>query len=303
MAVCVATHQRPDGLERLLRSIEAVDVPADVRLRVEIADNDPNAGAVRSAERLRCATRWPVSVTHEPTPGVSAPRNATVLAALNAGADLLAFVDDDETVEPLWLVTHLDGRARFKAAVTTGPVHPDYPSNLAPWWSDTRLHGPEVKPTGTALPVCWTNNTVVARRVFDDLTAWFDEEFRWGGEDSEFFQRVAHAGHDIVWIAEAMVRETVPAARATLRWVGRRYLWAGRVKGVLERREHGRLSRCNLRRVAVGLFHVLRGITRLPRLALAPGPTLAMATRDVAFGLGQMSGAIAGGPRGGLQHG
>ena len=58
----------------------------------------------------------------EPTPGISAGRNAALDA--NPRTDLLAFIDDDEIPSPGWLMSLVDTFERYEPAGVAGPVVP-----------------------------------------------------------------------------------------------------------------------------------------------------------------------------------
>lgn len=45
VAVCIATHQRPEGLGGLLHALDAQELPEGVRMRAVVVDNDPDASA------------------------------------------------------------------------------------------------------------------------------------------------------------------------------------------------------------------------------------------------------------------
>ena len=91
LAIC--TRDRPQALERCLRSIAAARPAPD---EVIVVDNAPGTAATRAI-----VARFPgCRCVPEPRPGLSAARNAAVR---EASGELLAFVDDDVVVHPRWL--------------------------------------------------------------------------------------------------------------------------------------------------------------------------------------------------------
>jgi len=105
-AVLICTRDRPESLERTLKSLESLEVPADCRVKIRLVDNGsrvPLAGWLE--ERGWPRTDLPVEVVCEPRAGKS--------AALNRGlqgldADLVAFSDDDMEFHPRWLAGALE---------------------------------------------------------------------------------------------------------------------------------------------------------------------------------------------------
>src|SRR6516164_3707008 len=96
ICVCIATHRRPQQLERLLASlIEQQESPP---FEVVVVDND----AGRSAESIVANFQNRLSLTYlvEPVRGLARVRNCAVAASTSK---FLAFVDDDEWASPRWL--------------------------------------------------------------------------------------------------------------------------------------------------------------------------------------------------------
>nr|WP_240896560.1 glycosyltransferase [Kineococcus vitellinus] len=88
--------QRVPELERCLASLTTTDHP---RYEVILVDNRPERPTLDPLTGL--VARFPsVHVVHEPRPGISAARNAGLLAA---SGEVVAFTDDDVQVDRHWL--------------------------------------------------------------------------------------------------------------------------------------------------------------------------------------------------------
>jgi hypothetical protein len=75
--------------------------------------------------------------------------------------------------------------------------------------------------------------------VFDSLDCYFDESMALnGGDDEEFFTRVFTAGFQIVWADNAIVRESIPASRSTVRWLVRRSFRVGTSSSWVQLKHH-----------------------------------------------------------------
>ena len=98
--ICVCTYRRP-ALEETLHSIGMLNVPDGAAVRVIVADNDAVPSARDLVYRMASLLPFNVSYVHCPASNISLARNACLETATG---DLMAFVDDDETVSPDWLI-------------------------------------------------------------------------------------------------------------------------------------------------------------------------------------------------------
>ncbi len=222
-SICIATHRRPQGLARLLRSIGRQENAPP--FEIIVVDNDRE----RSAEPTVTGFKdLPVTYLVEPVRGLASVRNRAVAAA---AAPYLAFIDDDEEASSGWLAA-LDRVARRTGAdVVIGPVARTFDSSVPDYIRTCSLFVSAPVADGTSLPwhAAGTANAYINRRSLPGMPGGpflprFDLT---GGEDSDLFKRMADAGARIVASAEAGVTEHRPAARATLRWVVRRALRNG----------------------------------------------------------------------------
>jgi GT2 family glycosyltransferase len=110
--VVVATRERPAALQRCLESLLELDYP---RYEIVVVDNAPRTSATRAlvtGDRFRPRVKY----VREPQPGLAAAHNRGVAEASGA---LVAFTDDDVTVDRLWL---LELAAGFELADGVGCV-------------------------------------------------------------------------------------------------------------------------------------------------------------------------------------
>lgn len=205
-------------------------------------DNDvlATAQAICSSASLP----YPLKYLVEPTRGITYSRNRAIA---NAVADFVAFIDDDEVPAPEWLDELLWAQRKFSADVVSGPVLPKYAPQLPGWIKAGGFFDTHPRVTGTPRKTCATNNALVSSTVFTGIPA-FDHRFALSGaEDTDFFLRASHAGYEIVWSQEAIVYETVPENRGTIKWILRREYQTGNgwvfCEQGLDRRWHVWISR------------------------------------------------------------
>jgi len=98
LAVVIPTRNRPQELKTLLANLAAQSRKPDSIVIVDASDE-----AVRSqVEAVAAASRFSCKFVHHWPPSAAAQRNAGLAAALRDG-DLIAFLDDDLTLDPFAL--------------------------------------------------------------------------------------------------------------------------------------------------------------------------------------------------------
>lgn len=100
ISVILCTHNRCRSLAKALESLAASELPASAEWDVIVVDNN-STDQTRSVVEVFCR-RDPLHFRYlfEPRQGKSQALNAGIA---DACADILAFTDDDVTVEPTWL--------------------------------------------------------------------------------------------------------------------------------------------------------------------------------------------------------
>lgn len=220
VTVCVATRNRPSGLERLLSSLGSQrNAPS---FDVLVVDNDPD----RSAEKLvnRYADRLAITYAVEIRQGVSSVRNRCVSLSR---APLIAFIDDDEWAEPDWLAALCrkmeDPGVAAAVGLRTFVFDEDVPLHRR---SCVLFHVPALE-DGQAL--VWNQtligNACLRRSALPDAMHPFDPALNLiGGEDSHLFAQIIGQGGRVVAACGAVTREFRSAQRTTLReLLGRAY--------------------------------------------------------------------------------
>ncbi len=124
VTVAIPTYQRVPYLERCLRALAAQSVhPAEV----VVACRETDEASVAAVARQEALLPFPVRVARVRLPGFVP---AFAAAALAAHTDIVAVIDDDAVVPPLWVVTISEAfrRASPSVGVLCGPVLPPDPS-------------------------------------------------------------------------------------------------------------------------------------------------------------------------------
>ena len=232
--VGVCTFRRP-SLERTLMSLIQQELPAGTEVLIVVADNDETPTARALVEEVAARTGAPVTYLHCPSRNISIARNGILDKAEAVGADLLAYLDDDEWVGPDWLATLLVAMDGTGADAVFGPVCGVHSDEAPTWIRAGGFHDlyPELDATGQ-VRTGHAGNVLIALRAPAFAGRRFDLGFgRSGGEDTEFFANAKADGARLSPEPQAVAREHVPADRARVGWLFRRRFRMGQTHGTL----------------------------------------------------------------------
>lgn len=290
IAIAIATYRRPAGLQRLLASLDRLTFKTHTQPKITIVIVDNDATAPLSPDAGTCTrwSQWPVVYRVEPQRGLAHVRNAC-LDAVPSDVAAIAFLDDDEWVEPQWLDALLSKRAITGAGVIQGPVRPIYAVPPRPWLTMAPYH--EVGPfaDGAQLDHGATGNCLLDRAMLTATGIRFDAAFNAsGGEDTDFFQRLLAREVKIVAAADAIAFEDVPLQRMSRAWVLKRQMRVGHTLGVVAQRNGTSLTRIvkACLRFAKGTLLMLAGI---PLALLGQDQFFMGGLANMAWGFGTIS--------------
>lgn len=205
VSVLVCTRDRCAKLAQLLDALRGLELPPGVTWEIVVVDNGSRDGT--SAVLAEAATRLPLRVVPEATPGLSRSRNAAIAASRGR---LLAFTDDDCVPDPSWLATILREFARDpELAMLGGRVElfdqADYPITIRT--ERTRRESPSAREMSLALVGC----NMAVRRVVATAVGGFDQLLgaatpAMAGDDTDFTYRVVRGGYRVAYVPEVLVR-------------------------------------------------------------------------------------------------
>jgi GT2 family glycosyltransferase len=238
IVVCIPCFRRPDHLRQTLQSL--VDQRTDRRFAVVMVENDASAcGSVPVASEFLRNGKLSGLCVVEPRQGNCQAINAafeTAQAMFPEAADFL-MIDDDEIASPDWLEQMVRAAEATGADVVGAPVL----QLLAEAKRGLQRH-PAFRPAYDAsgpVPVIYgCGNCLIRRPVFEKLgSPAFDLRFNFlGGGDVDFFTRCRRIGMKFIWVAEAVIVESVPDARTRLPWLALRGLRIGAINYHVQRK-------------------------------------------------------------------
>ncbi len=100
VSVVIATLNRSEQIAKCIERFLDLAPKPGAAWELIVVDNGSTDDTAERIKALQAQCDFPLSYIFEPTPGVSAARNAGIRAARH---DILAFTDDDCRVDPSWL--------------------------------------------------------------------------------------------------------------------------------------------------------------------------------------------------------
>ncbi len=218
-SVVVTTCERPSQLLRALDSLLAQSYPT---FELIVVDNRPNAPLTRDAVARRYGADPRIRYIPESRVGLSAARNAGLA---QARGEIVAFTDDDVTVDPHWLSSLAHAFLRYDAACVTGLILPlELETRAQLWFEQFGGFGKGFerrsfdlgsnRPPDALFPYaagCFGSgaNTAFRTSVLRELGGFAVElgagTAAQGGEDLDAYLNVIHAGHRLVYEPRALL--------------------------------------------------------------------------------------------------
>jgi len=209
VTLCVCTSRRPEFFRQFMRSLETLIVPSGVAFHLSVTDNNAVSHYELYIKALLEKLPFASSYGHDPAPGYSNARNGALELALKTPAELLAFVDDDLTVDPHWLLGHLRSHEEFACDVVGGAIH----------GRRSRYNTGRGYAHGEVRPTIGTSNVSFKRWIVanDGLCLRFDPRFNaTGTEDQDFFSSAHRGGARIVVSSYPIVHDSTGDKDANL---------------------------------------------------------------------------------------
>lgn len=261
ICIAVCTYRRSQHLEACLSSLTLLARPEGIEFSILVVDNDAE-GSARDTTRQQEAS-CPIKIHYciEKKRGIPIARNRALDEALQLNANWIAFIDDDEQATPDWIARLYRFALKYPAQTAVhGRVVPVFPENTPKYVRET-FHSGKIRPSGTKLERCATDNVLFPLSLTSELGIRFDETHPLaGGTDSVFFYESTRKGARIVECAEATVYETIFPGRLKLNWLISRKFRAGITIGCRRLQERGKRVALVLSASTKMLLYIVTGI-------------------------------------------
>ncbi|MFQ5903112.1 MAG: glycosyltransferase [Candidatus Binatia bacterium] len=247
-SLVIPTYNRAQMVRSLLSSLEKVRIVKDTECEIVIVDNnscDDTQDVVRDFK-----IKEPLRLRYfvEKKQGSSHARNRGIREAKGG---IIAFLDDDETVDSEWMVAVGEAFERFQCVGVAGKVVPKWEFPCPDWYTQEgryRIVGPTAGynlgdaykeySMETLMPP--TANLAVKREVFGKYGYFRTDKGPVGnqhdysiGEDTEFCLRLVKAGERLIYSPRAIVYNVVHEDRVTKAYCKRFHFRYGRMQAQL----------------------------------------------------------------------
>jgi succinoglycan biosynthesis protein ExoM len=289
----IITCKRPQMFEKLLDSLMRQTIfETDIRVACVVVDNDKDRGAEgifnRTAVKMPCRMQYLL----EERRGIPFARNRVLEYAASIQSAFIAFIDDDETADPEWLLTLYRIITSTGVDAVQGKVSSLLPGGdiKIPSWSRNAMRKENNKTEGALKRGLSTNNVLFSSTLVIEKGLRFDERFALtGGSDIDFFSRSADLGGRHIWTNRAVVYEEIPRSRLTLTWQFFRSFRVGATNTYMAVQKRGCLyaiKRYSLKIVA----RIFTGILVLLTAGIVSGRLRLLAVQWIGSGVGHLLG-------------
>lgn len=220
ISIAICTYKRAHLKNTLLSVFNSTNV--DIPIDIIIIDNDAEQSGQVIVEEIDIPINFTLSYYSEPQKGVVYARNK---ALIEATTPWLMFIDDDELVESNWLSEYInlinDKSIQFDACI--GPVITTYDESVDRIIVESTILDRKRFPHRGSIVHGATGNCLFNLPFIKEHKISFDIIFNTsGGEDSDFFEKIANKGN-VIWNDLSVVYEALTPERASKEWILKRF--------------------------------------------------------------------------------
>lgn len=295
--VALCTHNHADRLQRSLQDLARLR-PPKAPWEFLVIDNASRDATPSMLAGHAWPDDWSVKVVREEKLGLSNARNRAIGEAVG---EYLIFLDDDETVDPDWLVAFEQLIIEKQPDAFGGRIKVLFEDARPRWLTDDLLgflgelnRHEDVSPLTLPDTSFYGGNFGFRKSVVDRIGGFSPSLGRkggdnTGGEETDFYRRALEAGLSIWWTPRAVIYHRIQAGKLDPSYFRELHFKQGRMEA--SRDLGGRRSIPPLYLLA----QCARALTALVRASLANGPVLTVRQQmNVSYFVGRIVAHIRG---------
>lgn len=242
VSIVIPTFNRANLLLELLNSLAGMNPQPKIEWEVIVVDNNSSDGTKDVVHKALINTGLILTYLVEAQQGSSYARNTGARAAQG---DIVAFLDDDETVDPHWLSALMVGFEKHSCAGIGGKIIAKWVTPVPDWYTieePFKIVGPTAEHNlgdqsrkytlNDCLPA--TGNFAVKKDRLHthgyfrtDMGPVGNDYFM--GEDAEFCMRLMSRGEDLIYLPDAIAYNIVHANRLSKAYCRKYHFRFGRM--------------------------------------------------------------------------
>jgi glucosyl-dolichyl phosphate glucuronosyltransferase len=220
ISIVVCTYNRAKSLRLTLESLFKLDIPHHRCVELLLVDNNSTDATRELVHAMQESSPFQLRYLFEPEKGLSFARNRGVR---EAKGEILAFTDDDVLVERNWLRAVEECFSNRETACAGGRIHPLWEVERPNWLTQELYNylalldlGDEARDLSE--PLVYGANFVVRASMFTkyglfETSIGRSGEKLYGGEESEFIERLLAGGERVCYLPDLVVHHYIPARR------------------------------------------------------------------------------------------
>lgn len=241
ISVIVCTYNQAERLRKMLGSLREAEIPDNLSYEIILVDNNSDDHTRFVLEEDAQYYKSKIRYVFEEKRGLSNARNRGIK---EARGEIIAFTDDDVIADKYWIQnTEKAFKEHKDAACVGGKILPIWEVSRPKWLHPSLYNFLGLLDYGNAIaymdsPDIWGANFAVKSEMFKKY-GLFDPILGrtarklYGGEETEFLQRLRSAGEKILYYPSSIVYHFLPAHKMSKKYFRKWNFDAGELYGIL----------------------------------------------------------------------